>query len=123
MSDRPSGPQDVEARTGLAEDRTVLAAERTDTAWLRTGLAFLVAGLAADRLLTDALPHLGVRAVALLLVLCGLAWFGLAGWRHVRMRRSLPRARMEMLPDWAGLGLAAVLAGAALLTALALVLR
>lgn len=110
-------------RTGLAEDRTVLAAERTYTAWLRTGLAFLVTGLAAERFLHDVLPSPGLRLVAFLLLTCAFACFALAGWRHRRMRRRLPRAHIKLLPDAAALGLSGLLALAALSCALALWLR
>lgn len=107
-------------RVRLAEDRTILAAERTYASWLRTGLAFLGAGLAAQHFLAGSMAGWALRLLALALIACGTACFGLAVWRDHTLRRHLGSAQVPLISRAVTLGLALILGAVSGLSAVML---
>ncbi len=102
-------------RNTLAMDRTVLANERTYQAWLRTGLAALASGLGAVKFLKDVLPPDVLLAIAMLLILLGIASFLQAAWRYSHIHVRMAHLDIDAMPKWLATGISLLLVGCSLL--------
>lgn len=103
--------------TGEEPDyRFSFANERTFLAWIRTALALIAGGVAVDTVELS-IPRDLQRAVALLLVALGMLGAASSWLRWARSERAIRRG--EPLPSSA---YTAVLAGAVVVTALALLI-
>jgi putative membrane protein len=112
-----NGEERDDEKMDLAVRRTLLASERTFTAWIRTALSSVVAGIAVARFLTDQGTSWAGRAIAVMLILSGVALYVVAIWQY-RKDRERFQSRGRATPVWLAEIVGFALLGASLLSLL-----